>query len=218
MALPKLTLAAAPRPAAYLAAVVAIAAGGWVAWQGWEDHQRYVPIAAEVLEARVDTLVIVGKPKYGADIRYRFEQGGIVQTNNVVVRGNPSMSAREAAKWVRIYRPGTLTSAWVNATDANDIVLVRPTAFRLPGLVGLLGVLALVFLLWEDRGAIGRALRARAGTGKKKGSTEWLDPRGRPPTLDLTPPPGMEGARWDPTPGPDGLPIGWVKDEPKGRR
>jgi hypothetical protein len=209
--LPRISLRGAPRPAAYAAAVVALAAGGWFAWTGWQQWQAYVPLGVRVIESRVDTLSIAGLPKYGAAVMYEFVYDGITMTSSTVVKGNPEMSAREAAKWVRKYPVGTETAGYLNSDNPNDVVLERENHFDLPLLVAVLGLGALLFLLWEDRERW-LPMVQRSGGGSS-GSAKWVDPRGRPPELNMKPPAGMEGAIWDPSPGDDGLPRGWVRPE-----
>lgn len=209
--LPRLSLGGAPRPAAYLAAVVALGVGGWFAWTGWEKWTAYVPLGVRVVESRVDTLSIAGLPKYGAAVTYEFVYDGITMTSSTVMKGNPEMSAGEAAKWVTRYPVGTETAGYLNSDNVNDIVLVRENEFDLPLVVAVLGLAALLFLLWEDRERWLPMLSRGGGGGSS--ASKWVDPRGRPPELNLKPPPGMEGAIWDPSPGDDGLPRGWVRPE-----
>lgn len=206
--LPKLALNSAPRPAAYAFAVLALSVGGWFGWQGWQAYNAYVPLGVRVISSQVDTLMIVGKPKYGAAITYEFIFDGITQTSSGVLKGNPEMSASEAASWVERYPVGLETTAYFNGTDANDVVLQRENRFRLPGAIAVLGLVALLFLLWEDRERWLPKLRGTSSRGP-----DFVDPRGRPPEMQMVPPPGMENAIWDPSPGPDGLPRGWVNPE-----
>jgi len=208
--LPKLSLKGTPRPAAYAVALAALAAGGWFAWTGWQRWQAYVPLGVRVIESRVDTLSIAGLPKYGAVVTYEFVFEGITMTSSTVVKGNPEMSAREAAKWVNRYPAGTETAGYLNGDNPHDVVLARDNDFRLPLAVAAFGIVALAFLLWEDRaGWLPGYQRADASSS----ASTWVDPRGRPPELNMKPPPGMEGAIWDPSPGEDGLPRGWVRPD-----
>lgn len=208
--LPKVSLTGAPRPAAYAVAIVALAVGGWFAWKGFEKWQAYVPLGVRVVESRVDTLSIAGLPKYGAVVTYEFVYDGITMTSSSVKKGNPEMSAGEAAKWVKRYPAGTETAGYLNSDNVNDIVLVRENEFDLPLVVAVLGLAALLFLLWEDRE---RWLPMLSRGGGGSSASKWVDPRGRPPELNMKPPPGMEGAIWDPSPDADGLPRGWVRPE-----
>lgn len=211
--LPKLSLSAAPRPAAYAAAVVALAAGGWFFWTGWQRYSAYVPLGVRVVESRVDTLLIAGVPKFGAGITYEFIYDGLTMTASTVRKGNPEMSASEASKWVAKYPVGLETAGFLDGTNPNDIVLVRDNHWDVPAIVATLGLLALVFLLWEDRARwLPKLQRSGSGSGSG-GRREFVDPRGRPPELNMQPPPGMEGAIWDPSPDADGLPRGWVIPE-----
>ena len=208
--LPKLSIKGAPRPAAYLAAAVALGVGGWFTWQGWTRWQAYVPLGVRVVESKVDTLSIAGLPKYGAAVTYEFVYDGITMTSSAVKKGSPEMSAREAAKWVKKYPVGTETAGYLNSDNVNDIVLVRENEFDLPLVVAVLGLLALGFLLWEDRDRWLPMLQ-RGGGGSR--ASKWVDPRGRPPEMNMKPPPGMEDAIWDPSPDADGLPRGWVRPD-----
>ncbi len=208
--LPKLSLSGRPRPVAYVPALVALAAGGWFAWQGWQQWTAYVPIGAVVTESRVDTMLIVGKPQYHPEITYEFIADGFTQTSSTVKKGNPGMSASQALKWVRKYPVGTQTSAFLAGDNPDDIVLVRDNHWMLPLVIAVAGLAALVFLLFEDRGTWGPKL---AGLFRSSGSAPLVDPRGKPPAMKMAPPEGMEGARWDPSPGEDGLPRGWVVDD-----
>jgi hypothetical protein len=210
--LPKLSLKGAPRPAAYAAALVALLAGGWFAYAGYTKWNAYVPLGVRVLESRVDTLLIAGVPKYGAAITYEFIYDGLTMTASSVKKGNPEMSASEAASWVERYPVGLETAGFLDGTNPNDIVLVRENTWDLPALVAGLGLLAVLFLLWEDRARWLPVLR-RSGGGGSSGTREFIDPRGRPPEMQMTPPPGMEGAIWDPSPDADGLPRGWVRPD-----
>ena len=145
-----------------------------------------------------------------AVVTYEFVFEGITMTSSTVVKGNPEMSAREAAKWVNRYPAGTETAGYLNGDNPNDVVLARDNDFRLPLAVAAFGIVALAFLLWEDRaGWLPGYQRADASSS----ASTWVDPRGRPPELNMKPPPGMEGAIWDPSPGEDGLPRGWVRPD-----
>lgn len=199
-----------PRPAAYFAALAAIIAGGWFAWQGWERWNAYVPLGARILSAQVDTLSIAGIEKYDVDIRYAFVYDGFELTANTLTKESQELSAKEAERLVRRYPPGTETAVYLNSQNADDVVLLRDNEFRLPLLIAGVGLVALLFLAWEDRGAWLPGVKNAVGMGPR---TAYIDPRGRPPEMELTPPKGMEGAIWDPTPGKDGLPKGWVRPE-----
>jgi hypothetical protein len=211
--LPKLSLGGAPRPAAYAAAVIALAAGGWFSYVGWQRWTAYVPLGVRVVESRVDTLMIAGVPKFGAGITYEFIYDGLTMTASSVKKGNPEMSAKEAARWVARYPVGLETAGFLDSSNPNDVVLVRDNHWDLAAVVAGLGLLALVFLLWEDRMRWMPMLGRSGGGGKSSGSREYVDPRGRPPEMNMQPPPGMEDAIWDPSPDADGLPRGWVRPE-----
>jgi hypothetical protein len=202
---------APPRPVSYLPVIVALLAGGWFAWQSWVAWTRYLPIGAVIVSAKVDTMVIVGKPSYHPDITFEYVSDGFTQTSSTVLKGNPAMSERSAAKYVNRYPVGTVTTAYVSATDAEDIVLIRENHWLLPLLIGALGFAALLFLVWQDREAWLPKVQRMLKPPERATPAEWNDPRGRPPKMEMHPPPGMEGAHWDPTPDEEGLPRGWVK-------
>ncbi len=211
--LPKLSLGARPRPIAYLPALIALAAGGWFAWKGWEAWNEYVPLGAVVTESKVDTMMIVGKPLYHPEITYEFIADGFTQTSTTVRKGNPAMSASKALAWVQKYPPGTKTSAYLNSDNVEDIVLVRENGWMLPLVIAVAGLAALLFLLWEDRVVWGPKVAGLFQRSSSISNRPLVDPRGKPPSMQLSPPEGMEGARWDPSPGEDGLPRGWVQDD-----
>lgn len=202
-----------PRPAAYAVAVVALVVGGWFGWARWHAWRAYASIDVRVVSSRVDTTLLAGTERIKPLITYQFAYGGITQTSSTLRRGNPGMSARDAAKWVRRYPVGLETVGYLSTANPDDIVLVRDRGFVLPAVVGLAGLTALLLLGGRDLAARRRAAAVRprpaapaAGPAAPAGGA-----RAGIPGFELKPPPGMEDAFYDPTPGPDGFPRGWVR-------
>lgn len=210
--LPHMARNAPPRPAAYAVALVALLVGGWFGWSGWRAWTAYATVDVGIVSSRVDTTLVAGRERIRPVITYRFAYGGITQTSSTLKRGNPAMSEKESASWVRLYPAGLETVGYLSTDNPDDIVLVRDRRFVLPGVVALGGLVALVLLFLRDRAAAPKpkpsAVRTPGAKGPGAGGA-----RPGVPGFDLTPPPGMEDAVYDPTPGPDGFPRGWVRPE-----
>lgn len=208
--LPHVARHAPPRPAAYAVAAIALVVGGWFGWSGWRSWNAYATVDVGVVSSRVDSTLFAGRLRIRPLITYRFDYGGITQTSSTLRRGDPYMSERESAKWVRLYPAGLETVGYMSTSNPDDIVLVRDRGFVLPAFAAAGGLAALVLLLVRDLAA--RAKAGRSRTRQPAGAAGGSTPV-RPDLsgLDLTPPPGMEDALYDPTPGPDGFPRGWVR-------